>query len=207
MLRSAAVRTGVAAAAAALVALPVYSLARSRLATVPRPLVHAEGPPLGHTGGFSEPTCRFCHTDLDLNAPGGALGVDGFPATYESGVTYRVAIVLMSEDMETAGFQAALRFDTGARRGQQAGTLSAVDDRVMVRTHEDTGVAYAFQTLTGSELAQTGGSVTWEFDWTAPEGSAPIVLHAAANAAGGDNSPFGDLIYVTEGRSEGSTGN
>lgn len=201
MFRSTAVRTGVAAAAAALVALPVYSLARSRLATTPRALVHAEAPPLGHTGGFGEPTCRFCHTDLELNAPGGALGIQGLPATYDPGTTYRIAIVLMSEDMGAAGFQAAIRFDAGDRRGQQAGTLAAVDDRVDVRTDEESGIAYAFQTLEGSELAQTGGSVTWEFDWTAPGARDPIAIHAAANAAGGDNSPFGDLIYVAEERS------
>lgn len=183
----------------------MYTLARNRLARPPRALVHAEGPPVGHTGGFGEPTCQFCHMDLELNAPGGALGIEGLPATYEPGSTYRIAVVLMSEDMEAAGFQAAIRFASGPHRGEQAGTVTTDGNRVTTRQGPDSVVTYVFQTLAGSELAKTGGSVIWEFDWTAPASGAPVAIHAAGNAASGDNSPFGDLIYTAEGRSEGPT--
>jgi len=46
---------------------------------VPNGAVHEEGPPPGHTGGFGEPTCQECHSEFDVNASSGALGVEDSP--------------------------------------------------------------------------------------------------------------------------------
>ncbi len=63
---------------------------------------NADGPPVGHTGGFGEPTCQGCHLGNQLNAPGGMLGVEGIPAAYMPNERYRITIVLQTEDMGAA---------------------------------------------------------------------------------------------------------
>ena len=42
----------------------------------PRQPVYAEHPPLGHTGGFGEPTCHACHFGGEVNGGDGTLAVD-----------------------------------------------------------------------------------------------------------------------------------
>ena len=49
-----------------------------------------DGPPIAHTGGFGEPTCRVCHQGQPLNAAGGTLRVEGLPGRYEAGRTYEL---------------------------------------------------------------------------------------------------------------------
>ena len=158
---------------------------------------NADGPPLGHTGGFGEPTCQDCHVGNALNAPGGLLGVEGIPATYLPGERYRITVVLQHEDMGAAGFQAALRFSGGDRDGTQAGRLEPYDTRVVIRTDHSTGVEYAQHSPPGS-MVEPGTLAVWSFFWTAPRAESVVVLHAAANSGNGDNSPLEDLIYAIQ---------
>lgn len=156
---------------------------------------NVDGPPLAHTGGFGEPDCRVCHDGGELNAPGGALGVDGLPARYKPGETYEVRVVLMSDDFEAAGFQGAFRIADGTGRGHPAGQSLSDNDKVLIRV-DTTGVEYVFHSQQGSAIDHGGRLATWSFRWTAPQDSLDVVFHVAANAANGDNSPFGDLIYT-----------
>lgn len=167
-------------------------------------LIHADGPPEGHTGGFGESTCQDCHSENELNASGGVLGVEGVPATYQPGARYRIAVVLHSDDMGSAGFQAAFRFSDGELRGTQAGRLEPMDAMVVVRKSTPNGVEYVQHTETGSHIAQ-GELAVWHFHWTAPGDRGSVTLHVAANAANGDNSPFGDLIYTAQETTKTST--
>ena len=166
--------------------------------------IHADGPPEGHTGGFGEPTCQDCHSENELNASGGVLGVEGVPATYQPGARYRIAVVLHSDDMGSAGFQAAFRFSDGELRGTQAGRLDPMDTRVVVRKSTPNGIEYVQHTETGSHITQ-GELAIWHFHWTAPGDRGSVTLHVAANAANGDNSPFGDLIYAARETTKTST--
>jgi hypothetical protein len=155
---------------------------------------HAEGPPLGHTGGFGEPTCHACHNELELDAEGsGRLELDGLPERYEPGETYLLTIVLASEGMERAGFEAAFRFAGSPPPGAQAGTLAAGDDLAQVSYLGLTPVYYVRQTEAGSQGAAV---VSWTFTWTAPDSSQPVTVHLAANSANGDNSPLGDFVLT-----------
>ncbi len=158
---------------------------------------NADGPPIGHTGGFGEPTCQGCHLGNPLNAPGGMLGVEGIPAAYTPSERYRITLVLQSEDMGTAGFQAALRFSGGDHAGTQAGRLEPYDTRVVVRTDHSTGVEYAQHSAPGS-MVEPGVLAVWSFLWTAPREEGVVLLHAAANSGNGDNSPLDDLIYTIQ---------
>lgn len=185
--------------------------------------IHAylDGPPPGHTGGFGEPTCQRCHFDAAENPPEAELEVRGFPDRFVPDSSYGLTIVLTSPHLGRAGFEAAVRCSEGQRAGEQAGRLSTADDRVeMVRGGGDelTGdstVLYARHTGEGSRTTATD-TAAWALTWTSPGGaSAPaaaagarggtgggpasrpcpsVVLHAAANAANGDASEFGDRV-------------
>lgn len=177
----------VAAAAAALVLI------------TPAPTLNVDGAPPAHTGGFGEPTCQACHVGGGLNAPGGALGVEGLPTSYRPGEPYRIRVVLHSEDMTAAGFQAALRFSGGDLDGTQAGRLEPIDSSTSVRRDSTTDVRYVQHSASGSGVSPSEVAV-WSFRWTAPREEGVVLLHVAANSANGDNSPLGDLIYTAEER-------
>lgn len=166
---------------------------------------YLDGAPLGHTGGFGEPSCHECHFDGPLNEPEGELrisfqresaAVPGSPAGTEP---VRVRVVLARPGLEAGGFQLAARFTEGPRAGEQAGTLRAADRRVEVRTDERTGVEYAGHGPEGT--APTGAdTVSWTVLWTPPSNGAgcAVRFHVAANAANADLSEFGDHIYLGE---------
>lgn len=93
------------------------------------------------------------------------------------------------------GFQLAMRLAEGPEHGRQAGTLRAIDDRVKVTHHAETGIFYAQHTETG---ARASGSATWVVEWTPGPRTSPVVFHVAANAANDDASEFGDYIYADD---------
>lgn len=162
---------------------------------------HVDGPPPGHTGGFDEPTCQACHEGADINLEGGAIGVEGLPTRYIPGARYDVVVVLQDEEMGRAGFQGAVRYLEGPRRGRSAGRLDPQDGRTALQRSEH-GIEYIAHTGPGSDVASPLVA-SWMFVWTAPPDSAAVMFHAAGNAANGDNSPFSDLIYTVAQRIDG----
>lgn len=175
--------------------VPVATGVWSGTQITPIARAHAQGPPPGFTGGFGEESCRSCHTEFELGL-GGELLVEGFPDRYEPGARYTVTLLLTSDGMTLAGFQAAIRGPSGA----PLGTMAPVDASVVL--HPDTaglGTPY-LQHAPGALEADTRAS--WSFEWTAPATPAgPAILHASANGANGDDSPLGDIVYLAEARS------
>jgi hypothetical protein len=159
--------------------------------------IYLDGPPPRHTGGFGEPDCSDCHFDNPLNAGGGEIRIWGFPESYEPGTSYTVTLEIRRAEMVRAGFQAAVRYARGEGAGLQAGAVRAMDDRVAFLDVDS--VRYLHQTVPGTMLVDEVGR--WFFEWTAPVSGDPVILHAAANAANGDNSEFGDFIYLASARS------
>lgn len=158
---------------------------------------HPEAPPAAHTGGFGEPSCLACHNEYAPNLPGGSLAVEGVPREWTSGRTYTLTVVLESEGTGAAGFQLALRDNDGSPAGSVAGTTPHVG--VTTRTGADSAGVFVHHTRQGS-VVEDPNRATWRFTWTAPAepGTGAVVLHAAANSGNGDNSPFGDLVYLYE---------
>ena len=190
----------------ALVLLLLGNVATTLHAPAPPTLRHnADGPPLGHTGGFGEPTCQTCHADADLNLPGGVLGVEGVPDTYEPDGRYAISVVFVSEGMTRAGFQAAFRFADGDDQGKQAGRVEPVDTRVTVSVSTAPAVEYVHHTESGTELAESE-LASWSLVWIAPNARNAVMMHVAANSANGDNSPLGDFVYTAEARSNAAVG-
>lgn len=151
---------------------------------------YPDAPVIAHTGGFGEPTCRVCHFDNPLNAPGGRVVVKGFPDDPLGGETYVLAVSVRHDALGLGGFQLTLRTNDG----EQAGYLTATDERADVTT-SDEGIQYAHHTLAGIEPT-TERRARWTVAWTAPEHTGEVILHVVANAAKGDRSEFGDFIYA-----------
>jgi len=167
------------------------------------PLFHAAAPPVGHTGGFGEPTCLACHTGDALNAFGGSVRIEGLPKRYSPGASYPLTVLLSAEETAIAGFELAARFAGGEVRGDPAGSLRPVDARVSLTVDERDRV-YAHQTEAGASVSDPSGS-SWSLEWIAPDDGGDVTFHVAANSGNGDNSPLGDLIYASEARVAGST--
>jgi hypothetical protein len=161
-----------------------------------------EGPYPNVTGGFGEQTCRLCHFDNALNAPGGSLTLVGVPAAFTPGVAYPITVTLAREDMRRGGFEIAARFASGKQKGHQAGVWKLTDNRTqLIPGAVDKKLTFVQHNLAGSRTA-TAGSSSWTIEWTAPpDAAAPVQFNVAANASNNDDSPLGDYIYVRSTRS------
>jgi hypothetical protein len=149
-------------------------------------------PPLAHTGGFGEPTCRECHFDGPAQ-PRGAVSLGGVPDEYRPGSVYRLVVTIRDTTALKGGFQLAARVAAGPHAGTQAGTLCATSARVTVATDSATRVQYA-----SHAGAAKADSLEWELDWHAPaEDVGGVIFHVAANSANDDASMLGDAILVT----------
>ena len=161
---------------------------------------YEDGAPPGHTGGFGEPDCSACHSGFETNAPAGELSVDGLPAEYAPGETYRLSILLQHPELASGGLQAAMRTPDG----EPAGELVPASSRTAVVN--EAGQSYLQHTREGTRTA-SDGRIRWEFDWQAPQRGEPVQLNVAANAANDDFSPLGDYIYTLEQEAAAAPGN
>jgi Reeler domain len=161
-----------------------------------------EGPYPNVTGGFGEQSCRLCHLDNPLNAPGGQLTLAGVPPIFTPGSVYPITVTIAREDMRRGGFEIAARFAGGRQKGRQAGTWKLTDARTqLIPGAVDKALTFVQHNLAGSRAA-TAGANTWTIEWTAPaEASAPVQFNVAANASNNDDSPLGDYIYLKSARS------
>ena len=156
-----------------------------------------EGPYPNVTGGFGEQTCRLCHLDNPINAPGGAVTLDGIPAAFTPGQAYPITVTISRAGLRRGGFEIAARFAGGRQKGRQAGSWRLSDMRAqLIPGAVDKALTFVQHNQIGSRTA-TPGSNTWTMEWTAPTAPAGVVqFNVAANASNNDDSPLGDYIYV-----------
>ena len=155
-----------------------------------------EGPYPNVTGGFGEQTCHLCHLDNPINAPGGAIALDGIPAAFTPGQTYPITVTISRAGLRRGGFEIAARFAGGKQKGRQAGSWRLDDTRAqLIPGAVDKVLTFVQHNLAGSRVAATGAN-SWTIDWTAPPSAVPIQFNVAANASNNDDSPLGDYIYV-----------
>jgi hypothetical protein len=156
-----------------------------------------EGPYPNVTGGFGEQSCRLCHLDNRVNAPGGTLTLAGVPQIFVPGQRYPITVTISREGLRRGGFEIAARFSSGKQKGRQAGAWNPQDTRVqLIPGAVDKALTFVQHNLTGSRVSETGTN-TWTVEWTAPPSPAgPIQFNVAANASNNDDSPLGDYIYL-----------
>ena len=156
-----------------------------------------EGPYPNVTGGFGEQTCHLCHLDNPINAPGGAVTLEGIPPSFTPGETYPITVTISRQGLRRGGFEIAARFGGGKQKGRQAGSWRLLDARAqLIPGAVDKALTFVQHNQIGSR-ASTPGANSWTIEWTAPPADAwPVQFNVAANASNNDDSPLGDYIYT-----------
>jgi uncharacterized protein (TIGR03437 family) len=191
-----------------------YSIALAVLAAVPVILLaDATGPNPGYAGVPGElGTCAACHGSgaSSVNTKGGSVSV-AFPngLTYTPGQKQHWVVTVADPTARRWGFEATAR--TAAGNSTQAGSFKSTDTLTQVLCSttsfraqlnssgscpSNAPLMYVEHTLAGTRLGTTG-SVTFEFDWTAPATNVGAInVYIAGNAANGNNQDdSGDHIY------------
>lgn len=153
---------------------------------------HLAGP---FTGGFGEETCHSCHFDYDVNWGEGSFSVSGIPETVQSKKTYEIEILIERDDLGKAGFQFSARFANGTQAGRFA---ISENNRLMFTKEVPDSLQYVQHAIEGTEPVKEGMN-RWQVEWESPASiTDSVYFNIAANAANGDQSEFGDWIYVKE---------
>jgi hypothetical protein len=157
-----------------------------------RSWAESAGAPAFSTGAPGDATCTACHGGRPNTGSGRiAIQVPGGAETYVPGQKIRLTVLLEDGAARRWGFQLTAR--SGANPQSAAGTLAAVDGNAQVETAG--GLQFATHTSVGTRRGTTG-SVRFELDWTPPAEPGPVTFYAAGNAANGNASSDGDLIYT-----------
>jgi len=129
--------------------------------------------------------CVQCHFDAPAMESSEAVTVEGLPSTVTPGETYQLRVRLKGRDMAAAGFLLSAR-----QAGGEAGTFRSGGPRT------EANGAKARSTEEGA-TPETPGAAEWTLEWRAPEARSadPVALELWANAANGDESPFGDATH------------
>jgi uncharacterized protein (TIGR03437 family) len=166
---------------------------------------HSYGPAPRRTGAPADDAraCTVCHASSPLNSGAGSVKIllqSGL--VYIPGVKQRVAVQVADPMQQRWGFELTARLNSDLANGQ-AGDLAPVDNFTQVICEDagpkpcSSGPQFIEHTSAGTRLGQKGGAV-FQFDWTPPSSNAgPVTLYVAGNAANGDGTPGGDLIYTS----------
>ncbi len=152
------------------------------------PSIHnGAGAPVGYAGdpGGGNKTCTNCHAGTASTLAG--IFSSNIPGTgYVPGNTYTITANFVKSGHVEYGFQASPQDISGAAMGSMAnlGTQTQL-----------IGQGGKYVTHTNSGKSGTG-SITWNFEWTAPtSGSGAVTFYGAFNATNNNNSTSGDQVF------------
>lgn len=150
------------------------------------------GSPGGRTGspGDNGNNCTACHTGTPAQNATDWITTD-IPANgYIGGETYTITATGTHEGVGRFGFELTAEDQEGNKVG----------DFIITNTTENKLINNGHAvTHTADGITPTGNSKTWQFDWTAPEDvPGNVTFYAAFNAANGNGSNTGDIIYLTD---------
>ena len=152
----------------------------------------SSNPPNGRTGAPGESTCIACHNSFPLNSGSGEITMTGLPESYSAGQDYDLTVTLADPDASRWGFELTFLDEAGDSMGDLMVTDSGT------QTGDQGSRTYLKHNSSGTSPGTTG-SKSWTFNWTAPaEGTGPMMLYVAGNAANNNSSTSGDRIYATD---------
>lgn len=150
------------------------------------------GPNGGYTGSPSDAkTCTDCHTTNPTPVPADEWITTNIPVSgYVPGTKYTVTATGTDIAAQKFGFQITCEDGSNAK----SGTFVITDpERTKIAGGGDGWVTH-----TSDGTVITGIGNTWSMDWIAPaEGTGTVTFYAAFNAADGDGTNNGDLIYTS----------
>lgn len=152
------------------------------------------GPPAARSGAPGEQTCasQFCHSGTVNSGPGTTSITSDIPQTgYVPGNTYTITATVSQSGGSRFGFEIMAAYNAIAN--DQVGTAVITDAN---GTQIKTGLGKDY--VTHKSAGTTGtDSLTWTFDWTAPNpGVGEVVFYGAFNAANNNQTASGDNIYT-----------
>lgn len=160
---------------------------------------NSSGPSSGYTGAPNENDCTSCHSGTSLVTSGSKwnrvrMG-SNIPSTgYLMDSTYTITLTYAETGISTFGFQlTSLSSDSS----KAAGTFATTDARTQKNSGTVSGLTrnYIEHTATGNAKVGTD-STSWVFKWKAPsKNRGGIVFYVNVNAANGNGSSSGDVIY------------
>lgn len=164
---------------------------------------HESGLPVGHTGGFGEPTCgkAGCHR-LAPSPSFNTATVRIEAGAYVPGSTQQIRIIIESGFASRWGFQLTAR-----RHGNTTlspGTFEALNQFVAVRCPDGRfdqispcradELEYVTHTSVGTNAGGRGGRQIYGFNWTPPASDVgPVDFAVAALASNNDRGTNGDF--------------
>jgi uncharacterized protein (TIGR03437 family) len=117
-------------------------------------------------------------------------------------VKQRITVQVSDPDQQRWGFELAARLDTDGANGQ-AGDFTSIDNQTQVICEDNapkpcaSNLLFITHTSAGTRNGTKNGA-SFQFDWTPPTTNVgTLTMYAAGNAANGNGSPTGDLIYTT----------
>jgi hypothetical protein len=148
------------------------------------------GSPGGKSGspGDGGASCTQCHTGTAQQATGWITS--NIPASgYVPGQTYTITATGTHNGVQKFGFELTAEDADAAKKGTFIITNAA-------QTKLVNGAKAVTHTSGGN--TPSGNSKTWTFDWTAPAaGTGQVTFYGAFNAANGNGSTSGDVIYLS----------
>jgi hypothetical protein len=152
-------------------------------------LTSSGGAPLGFSSAPGEANCTSCHGGLAVNSGPATrtLTFNGSAASsYVPGQTYNLSLTVTRATRNKYGFQ--LKVEDG--QGGDAGTLISTTNRTWLQQ------GYLNQSGSGN-TSTSSGTITWNFQWTAPAaGTGSVTFYFSSNAANNNGSTSGDEIYT-----------
>jgi hypothetical protein len=149
-------------------------------------------PPNGNTGAPGDSLCTGCHNNSNPNGFAGTVNVLNFPSTITPNTTYNLTaeVVYTSGTPVRAGFQAVV-LDAS---NNNSGDLSTTDPNVVATT---SGIR-EYVEHDPTQTFGAGTSVTYDFDWVAPNATngEVITIYIASLIGNGGNGNSGDLTIT-----------
>lgn len=136
-----------------------------------------EGAPWGSANPDTLQSCAACHFDREPIGRSPSLMLTGLPEMAAPGEVYELML----------RFDVAGAPETGFLLSATTGAFEAIDDLLEANENEIRST---------KPSSPANGTVVWRFLWRAGESAdEAVIFRAAANAADGDQSPFGDKIH------------
>lgn len=154
-------------------------------------VLYHNGSPGKKTGSPGDGSnCTQCHTGAAVT--GTAWITTSIPAEgYTPDSIYSITIHGSHAGAQRYGFEMTSEIGSNAKKGKFIVTDS---DKTKLVNALGTAITHV-----ASGISPTNDSISWTFDWQAPEaGSGGITFYAAINAANGNSNTTGDVIYLSQ---------
>jgi hypothetical protein len=151
---------------------------------------YSNNPPAGCSGAPGDYTCAVCHGGSNVTAKTGWITSDiDTTIGYVPGKKYTITASIVNTSSNVSGFEIVALNSSNANMG----TATLISPAYTSSTIGSGGRNYVIQTFSGTSQKK------WSFNWTAPAaGKGKVTIYGTFNAANGDGSSGGDIIYTSK---------